>query len=120
MSDTNITDDNDGKATLPKKKRLTKKQKEEIKEALFKADIVNVAADDDYLLVVRVGTDEFPTNIEQLRIVNNYLNKLRKDGFIPEVLKTVTVAHNVEFTREALANIEWLSDDPNDEGVIID
>lgn len=98
---------------IPKTKtRLNKKQKEEMKDAieqaLFEANVVDVSADKDYILVVRVGNDAHPANVEQLRVVNNYLSKLKDDGFLPKDMLVVTVAHTVEFTREALADIEWL------------
>ena len=98
-------------ATEPSKRiRLNKVQKDEIKEAVeqawAEANVVNVEDSKDHVLIIRIGNDDHPANIEQLRVARNYADKLVDEGYIPQQLKRIVVAHNIEFTRTALKDME--------------
>lgn len=90
------------------KRKLTQDEKKSIKSAI-EAVAVDCTPDKDWLVIVRVGTDSFPANREDMRVTLAHIDRLKKNGYIPDDMRVVVVPHTLQFTREELSEIEVMS-----------
>jgi hypothetical protein len=88
-------------------RKLTTSEKKDIQSAIEVA-AVDCTPDKEWLIVVRVGTDAFPADVEDLRVTLNHINRLREKGYIHDDMKIVVVPHTLQFTRESLRDIELI------------
>lgn len=86
-------------------RKLTPTEKKRLKSAL-EAIAIDCTPDKDWLIVVRIGTDTFPATVEDLRVVTAQIDRLKRDGYISQDMKVVTVPHTLQFSREALKDFE--------------